>query len=69
MLIIYIYFFNKRDRRTWESEILMITNINLFIYNNLVDLVKERSEFKFIISYIYKFKINKLNSILFFYIY
>ena len=57
MLIIYIYYF------------LIITNINLFIYNNLVDLVKKRREFKFRINYIYKFKIFKLNSFLFYYIY
>ena len=47
----------------------MIANANLFIYNNLVDLIKKRSELKFIISYIYKFKIFKLSSILFYYIY
>ena len=46
----------------------MITNANLFIYDNLVDLIKERSELKFIINYIYKFKIFKLSSILFYYI-
>ena len=47
----------------------MITDANLFIRDNLVDLIKERSELEFIINYIYKFKIFKLNSILFFYIY
>ena len=52
-----------------ESEILIVTNINLFIRDNLINLIKERSNFKFIINYIYKFKIFKLNSILFFYIY
>ena len=36
---------------------------------NLVDLTKERSNSKLIINYIYKFKIFKLNSILFYYIY
>ena len=62
MLITYIYFSNNYER-------LIVTNINLFIYNNLVDLIKERNNSKFIINYIYKFKIFKLNSILFFYIY
>ena len=56
MLITYIYF-------------LIITNANLFTRDNLVDLIKERNNSKFIINYIYKFKIFKLNSILFFYIY
>ena len=62
MLITYIYIFNS-------YEYLIITNANLFTYNNLVDLIKERSNSKFIIDYIYKFKIFKLSSILFFYIY
>ena len=44
-------------------------NINLLIYNNLINLIKKRSELKFIINYIYKFKSFKFNSILFFYIY
>ena len=35
----------------------------------LAGLIKERSELEFIINYIYKFKIFKLSSILFFYIY
>ena len=69
MLIIYIYFFNKRDREIQKSEILIVINANLFIYNNLVDLIKERSELEFIINYIYKLKIFKLNTILFYYIY
>ena len=56
MLIMYIYF-------------LIIADANLFIRDNLVDLIKERSNSKFIIDYIYKFKIFKLSSILFFYIY
>ena len=47
----------------------MVTDANLFTYNNLVDLIKERSEFELIINYIYKFKIFKLSSILFYYIY
>ena len=67
MLIIYIYFFLIRETR--EGEILIIANINLFIRDNLIDLIKERSNSKFIISYIYKFKIFKLISILFYYIY
>ena len=47
----------------------MVTDTNLFIRDNLVDLIKERSESKLIINYTYKFKIFKLSSILFFYIY
>ena len=47
----------------------MIANANLFTRDNLIDLIKERSELEFIINYIYKFKIFKLSSILFFYIY
>ena len=62
----YIYFFNKR---VVEGRDLIIIDINLFTRNNLVDLIKERSEFKLIISDIYIFKIFKLNYILFFYIY
>ena len=57
MLIIYTYYF------------LIITNANLFIRDNLVDLIKKRRSNKFIINYIYKFKIFKLSSILFYYIY
>ena len=45
MLIIYIYYF------------LIIANINLFIRDNLADLIKKRRSIKFIINYIYKFKI------------
>ena len=56
MLITYIYF-------------LIITNANLFTRDNLVNLIKDYSNSKFIINYICKFKIFKLNSILFFYIY
>ena len=62
MLITYIYFFNN-------CEHLIVTNVNLFTRDNLVNLIEERSHSKFIISYIYKFKIFKLNSILFYYIY
>ena len=58
----YIYFFDSCER-------LMVANANLFTRNNLVDLIKERSNFKFIIDYIYKFKVFKLSSILFYYIY
>ena len=46
----------------------MITNANLFIHDKLVDLAKKRRELELIINYIYKFKIFKLSSILFFYI-
>ena len=62
MLITNIYFFNSYG-------CLIIANANLFIYDNLVNLIKERNNSKFIIDYIYKFKIFKLSSILFFYIY
>ena len=55
-LIIYIYFFNKKDA-------------NLITRDKLVDLINKRSEFKLIVNYIYKFRIFKLSSILFFYIY
>ena len=55
MLIIYIYFFNKRARKGYQT--------------NLAGLVKKRRELEFVINYIYKFKIFQLNSILFFYIY
>ena len=47
----------------------MITNANLFTRDDLAGLIKERSNLKFIIGYIYKFKVFKLSSILFFYIY
>ena len=47
----------------------MVVNTTLFTRDNLVDLIKKRSELKFIINYIYKFKIFKLSSILFYYIY
>ena len=47
----------------------MVTDANLFTRDNLAGLIKERSEFKFIIGCIYKFKVFKLSSILFFYIY
>ena len=52
MLITYTYF-------------LIITDANLFTRDDLADLTKERSNPKFIIDYIYKFKIFKLSSILF----
>ena len=61
----YIYFFLSE----LSNYLLIITNANLFIRDNLVDLVKKRSELEFIINYIYKFKIFKLSFILFFYIY
>ena len=56
-------------REMREGEILIVMNANLFIRDNLVDLIKERSELEFIISYIYKFKVFKLSYILFYYIY
>ena len=47
----------------------MVANANLFTRDNLASLTKERSNPKFIIGYIYKFKVFKLSPILFFYIY
>ena len=47
----------------------MVADANLFTRDDSAGLIKERSELKFIINYIYKFKIFKLNSILFLYIY
>ena len=47
----------------------MIADANLFTRDKSVGLIKKRSNPKLIIGYIYKFKIFKLNSILFFYIY
>ena len=66
----YLFFGCPAVERTLISDIfLMVADANLFTRDNLVGLIKERSNPKFIISYIYKFKIFKLNSILFFYIY
>ena len=62
MLITYTYFFNG-------CGYLIVINANLFTRDNLADLIKERSNPKFIIGCIYKFKIFKLSSILFYYIY
>ena len=45
-------------RKAWEGY-----------WANLAGLIKERSESKFIIDCIYKFKVFKLSPILFFYIY
>ena len=42
---------------------------NLFTRDNLIDLIKKRSEPEFIIDCIYKFKIFKLSPTLFYYIY
>ena len=56
MIIRYIYF-------------LIVADANLFTRGKLANLIKERNNLKFIINYIYKFKIFKLSSILFFYIY
>ena len=61
----YIYFLIRAIRLIF----LMIANANLFIRDDLVDLIKERSNLKFIINCIYKFKVFKLSSTLFFYIY
>ena len=38
-------------------KILIVANTNSFTRDNLVDLVKRRNNFEFIIGYIYKFKI------------
>ena len=62
-----VYLFLIRETR--EGEILMVADANLFTRDDLVDLIKERSNSKFIIGCIYKFKVFKLSSILFFYIY
>ena len=69
MLITYTYFFDKGGGKAWEGEILMVADANLFTRDDSADLIKERSELEFIIGYTYKFKIFKLSSILFFYIY
>ena len=66
MLIIYTYFFNKEDA---GGEILIVADANLFTRDNLDSLAKKRRGPEFIISYIYKFKIFKLNPTLFYYIY
>ena len=47
----------------------MVADANLFTRDKLADLAKKRNNPKLIINYIYKFKIFKLSSILFFYIY
>ena len=47
-------------RETRKGEILMIADVNLFIHDNLANLIKERSEPKLMIGYIYKFKVSKL---------
>ena len=47
----------------------MVADANLFIRDDSADLIKERSDPKFIIGCIYKFKVFKLSPILFFYIY
>ena len=47
----------------------MVTDANLFIRDDSADLIKERSELEFIIDCTYKFKVFKLSSILFYYIY
>ena len=47
----------------------MVADANLFTRDKLAGLAKKYSEPELIISYTYKFKIFKLSSILFFYIY
>ena len=65
----YTYFFNEGGALTREGEILMVADASLFTRDDSADLIKKRSEFEFIIGCINKFKIFKLSSILFFYIY
>ena len=45
------------------TNFLIITNINLYIRDNLANLIKKRINLKIIINYIYKFKIFKLSLI------
>ena len=47
----------------------MVADANLFTRDDSAGLIKERSELELMIDYTYKFKIFKLSSILFFYIY
>ena len=47
----------------------MVADANLFTRDELAGLVKKRSEPELIIGCIYKFKVFKLSSILFYYIY
>ena len=56
-------------RETREGEILMVADANLFTRDDSAGLTKERSNPKLIIGYTYKFKVFKLSSILFYYIY
>ena len=56
-------------REAREGEFLMVANANLFIRDDLADLIKKRRGLEFIIGCIYKFKVFKLSSILFYYIY
>ena len=46
--------FNKEAR---EGEILIVADTNLFTRDNLASLAKKRRGLKFIINYIYKFKV------------
>ena len=56
-------------REVWEGEILIVADANLFTRDKLAGLTKERSEPELIIGCTHKFKVFKLSSILFFYIY
>ena len=56
-------------REAREGKILMAADAYLFIYDNLVDLIKKRRGPELIIGCIYKFKVFKLSPTLFFYIY
>ena len=63
-------FLIRAIERTLISDIfLIVADANLFTRDDLAGLIKERSNPKFIIDYIYKFKVFKLSSILFYYIY
>ena len=56
-------------REAREGEILMVADANLFTRDELAGLAKKRIGPEFIIGCTYKFKIFKLSSILFYYIY
>ena len=56
-------------REAWEGEILMVADANLFTRDESAALAKKRSDPELIIGCTYKFKIFKLSSTLFFYIY
>ena len=59
----------REARSAREGEILMIADANLFTRNDSAGLIKKRIGPEFIIGYTYKFKVFKLSSTLFYYIY